>query len=67
MTTREKYLSFLMYEYWCNKEIEYKRSNPLPTPTPLPTYIAKYGKVKKTKNGMFDKNTCVVGVKIQRI
>lgn len=61
MTEKEKYLTFLLFEYWCNKKKQNNESKP------LPTYSIKSGKLKKIENKVFDENTCVVGRKVQII
>ena len=62
MTPKEKNITFLLFEYWCNKKkTKYHELKP------LPTYTIKHGKMKKIKNKIFDENTCVVGVKMQII
>ena len=61
MTPKEKNMTFILFEYWCNKQRKYNESKP------LPTYTLKHGKMKKNKNTIFDENTCVVGRKVQII
>ena len=61
MTDNEKYVTFLLFEYWCNKKNTYNESKP------LPTYRIKHGKMEKVENKVFDETACVVGRKIQII